>query len=88
MLTQQTSNHGNESARITFVTAKIKAVLEQKAGANFLDLGAGLSPFKGVVERLGGSTYLRIFRFTFQIVENWGYRTTIGFIPGMTLSVT
>jgi SAM-dependent methyltransferase len=54
MLTQQTSNHGNESARISFVTSKIEAVLESKAGANFLDLGAGLSPFKGVVERLGG----------------------------------
>jgi SAM-dependent methyltransferase len=54
MLTYQTSNHGNESARISFVTSKIEAVLESKAGANFLDLGAGLSPFKDVVERFGG----------------------------------
>jgi hypothetical protein len=54
MLTHQTSNHGNESARISFVTSKIKAVLESKPGANFIDLGAGLSPFKEVVERFGG----------------------------------
>jgi SAM-dependent methyltransferase len=80
MLTHQTSNHGNESARISFVTSKIEAVLQSKAGANFLDLGAGLSPFKDVVERFGGkylsqdfSLYIPNNKYMGMQNDEWNY---------------
>jgi 2-polyprenyl-3-methyl-5-hydroxy-6-metoxy-1,4-benzoquinol methylase len=61
ILTRQTQNHSNESSRIEYVESKISEILNSKAGANFLDLGAGLSPFRSFVEAKGGVYFSQDF---------------------------
>ena len=61
ILTRQTENHSNEGSRIQFVESKIAEILNSKAGANFLDLGAGLSPFRRFVEAKGGKYFSQDF---------------------------
>lgn len=61
ILTRQTENHSNESSRIEYVESKIAEILNSQTGANFLDLGAGLSPYRSFVEAKGGEYFSQDF---------------------------
>jgi 2-polyprenyl-3-methyl-5-hydroxy-6-metoxy-1,4-benzoquinol methylase len=61
MLTCQTQNHSNEGSRIKYVESKISEILDSHSGANFLDLGAGLSPFRQYIEAKGGIYFSQDF---------------------------
>lgn len=72
ILTHQTENHSNESSRIEYVESKIAETLVSRPGTNFLDLGAGLSPFKHFVETMGGKYFSQDFSSYIPNKEEFG----------------
>jgi 2-polyprenyl-3-methyl-5-hydroxy-6-metoxy-1,4-benzoquinol methylase len=72
MLTYQTENHSNESSRIEFVESKISEILRSRPGTNFLDLGAGLSPFRKFIESHGGQYFSQDFSAYVPDVDEFG----------------
>ena len=57
----QTSNHDNFGRRVSYVEDWITRILLKEPNSDFLDLGAGLSPFKKTVEFNGGQYFSQDF---------------------------
>lgn len=72
ILTHQTENHSNESSRIKYVESKISEILDSRPGSNFLDLGAGLSPFRHFIEASGGNYFSQDFSSYIPNEEEFG----------------
>jgi 2-polyprenyl-3-methyl-5-hydroxy-6-metoxy-1,4-benzoquinol methylase len=72
ILTYQTENHSNENARIKYVESKIAETLKSRPGTNFLDLGAGLSPFRPFIETNGGRYFSQDFSSYIPNAEEFG----------------
>ena len=74
--TSQTENHSNEGSRINYVESKIAEILSSRPGSNFLDLGAGLSPFRNFIEAKGGMYFSQDFSSNVPSVEEVGLQNT------------
>ena len=76
VLTRQTENHSNESSRISYVEEKIAEILNSRADSNFLDLGAGLSPYRKFIETNGGKYFSQDFSSYVPNMEEYGLQNT------------
>ncbi len=72
----QTSNHENLVARTKFVEDSITKILLEAPKSDFLDLGAGLSPFKSAIESQGGKYFSQDFSSYVPSVGELGLQNT------------